>query len=582
MAELGKFFVTIGSKFDDAGMQKAHQAITKVALAGVAMGAALVAAGLKAAAMAGEQERAELTLAQAMKQAGTYTEKAFQHNINYATSLQKVTTYGDEAIISVQKMLTNFKIEGPMLDGLTKATLDLAAAKGMDLKAAADLVAKSVGSSTNALTRYGITVEGAVGSTERSQMAIENITKLFGGAAQANANTYLGKIEQLKNRWGDFVEAIGTNVIPVVSELIDQINDKVLPAFEDWIDDINKSGEGVKTLATIVKYFIDVFIGVIAAFDMAGTAISSWAATVETAILKVRDKLKFFVPELRWIKGETKIMQDAAKTGWDELAKKLSEYGKIMDTINNFEIKSKEKTEKTKTNAVEDAEKKRLAATEAATKAKQELDAMDKAISLEAQIKYDEAKAALEAISLAESDKKITEYQEKMREQHKDYTNTIALGLQKVAAVEKLTLKSGTKAFGEALKARASRWINEQIIEVTAQKLAAIAIAIIKGTYTFGITAAKDIATIVGGAAAGIAGLRALQKMDEPGIVAGPLGKPVPVMALGGEHFGGRESIAGGNINVYLQPIGTRQEARRIGTIVGNEIFKKVKKSRRI
>ena len=47
----------------------------------------------------------------------------------------------------------------------------MATAKGMNLSAAADLVAKSVGSSTNALSRYGIQIEG-VGSTERLDSAV--------------------------------------------------------------------------------------------------------------------------------------------------------------------------------------------------------------------------------------------------------------------------------------------------------------------------------------------------------------------------------------------------------------------------
>ncbi|MFH1423099.1 MAG: hypothetical protein ABIH42_10360, partial [Planctomycetota bacterium] len=185
--------------------------------------------------LAGIQERAELTLAQAMQQAGTFTEKAFKHNLEYASSLQRMTTYGDEAILGVQKMLTNFGVEGEMLDSLTKSTLDLAAAKGMDLRAAADLVSKSVGSSTNALTRYGIEVTGAVGSTERMQTAVDNITKLFGGAAQANAQTYAGRVAQLQNRWGDFVEKIGFAVIPILEKLIEIINNNVLPVFEAWI-----------------------------------------------------------------------------------------------------------------------------------------------------------------------------------------------------------------------------------------------------------------------------------------------------------------------------------------------------------
>jgi len=169
----------------------------------------------------GKQEKAQKTLSAAMKQAGTFTEEAFRHNLEFASSLQKITTFGDETILTVQKLLTNFGFEGEALDKLTRATLDLAAAKGMTLASAADLVAKSVGSSTNALSRYGITVTGAVGSTERMEEAVTNITKLFGGAAAAEAQTFTGKVEQLKNRVGDIFEVMGSKLIPIIVKVID-------------------------------------------------------------------------------------------------------------------------------------------------------------------------------------------------------------------------------------------------------------------------------------------------------------------------------------------------------------------------
>jgi hypothetical protein len=183
----------------------------------------------------GKQEKAQETLAAAMRQAGTFTQDAFEHNLKYAQSLQKMTAFGDEAILGVQKMLTNFGVEGKMMDELTKSTLDLAAAKGMDLKAAADLVAKTVGSSTNALTRYGIEVKGAAGSTARMQMAVENISRIFGGSARAEAETFSGRIQQMRNLIGDLQERIGKKLVPVVMPFISLITKLVSET-----DDLNK------------------------------------------------------------------------------------------------------------------------------------------------------------------------------------------------------------------------------------------------------------------------------------------------------------------------------------------------------
>jgi len=89
----------------------------------------------------------------------------------------------------------------------------------MDLKAAGDLVAKTLGSSTNAMSRYGIQVEGAVGSTERLESLTNNVSTLFGGQAKAQAETYAGSVEQMKNSLGDMAEQIGAIMIPVFEKL---------------------------------------------------------------------------------------------------------------------------------------------------------------------------------------------------------------------------------------------------------------------------------------------------------------------------------------------------------------------------
>ena len=258
--ELAKFFVTISSKFDAAGLDATVKKVEELEKKSenLAAGFKIVGGALVAMAAAGtavlfdltksamESEKAQVMWNQALKQAGVYSEAASKHGIEYANSLQKLTTYTDEAILSVETMLTRFGVEGPMLDKLTKATLDLAAAKGMDLSSAADLVAKSVGSSTNALARYGITIEGDVGSTERMQQAVDNISRLFGGAAAANASTLEGKIKQLANQFDDFKEKLGASLLPILSKFLDQGMKLV-----DWLNSLTP-----QTQEAITKFIL--------------------------------------------------------------------------------------------------------------------------------------------------------------------------------------------------------------------------------------------------------------------------------------------------------------------------------------
>jgi len=176
-------------------------------------GARAIVGGLKTVIdLAGKQELAEKKLEAALGR----TSKAL---LKQASALQKVSMFGDEAIIEAQALIAAFVDDEEAIKKATAATLDLAAAKGMDLNAAADLVSKTLGSSTNAMSRYGIEVEGAVGSTERLDSLVGNIADKFGGQAAAQADTMTGSIEQMKNAMGDIGEIIGGKLSPLISSL---------------------------------------------------------------------------------------------------------------------------------------------------------------------------------------------------------------------------------------------------------------------------------------------------------------------------------------------------------------------------
>lgn len=126
-----------------------------------------------------------------------------------ASALQNVTRFGDEATIAAQAQLAVFANSEETIKGLTVATQDFATAQGVDLVTASKLIGKTLGSSTNALVRYGIEIEGAAGSTERANSIVNAISDLFGGRATEAAKTYSGALEQLANAQGDVAESFG-------------------------------------------------------------------------------------------------------------------------------------------------------------------------------------------------------------------------------------------------------------------------------------------------------------------------------------------------------------------------------------
>lgn len=259
--------------------------------------------------------------------------------IDYASQIQKTTRYGDESVIQAQAQLAAFTKDEEQIKLLTKATVDLAAAKKMDLVSAADLVAKSFGGPINALSRYGIEAKGAAGSTEKLNGIVENTARLFGGVAEAQAKTLAGRWEQLKNRAGDMQERIGGALVPTLEKLMNIMNDTV--AEGEKMDDFFK---GIAVGARILG---SVFLVVKTALVHIGTLLGTVGAALYASIT-----------------GQFQLMPDIIKNG----------YGKIKD--NSFELiegikdmwsnldeeveKDTIRTNSTVTGSTEEAAKKRI------------------------------------------------------------------------------------------------------------------------------------------------------------------------------------------------------------------------------
>jgi RNA binding exosome subunit len=120
--------------------------------------------------------------------------KTSQALLDQANALQKVTIYSDDSVINAQARIAAYTQDEEQVKKLTKATLDLAAGLGTDLEGASQLVAKTFGTSTNALMRQGVEVNGLAGSTERLHSIVQGITDLYGGQAENQAKTFSGRL----------------------------------------------------------------------------------------------------------------------------------------------------------------------------------------------------------------------------------------------------------------------------------------------------------------------------------------------------------------------------------------------------
>jgi len=204
----------------------------------------------EAISAASQQEEAIQSLNIALALNGNYSEEASKHIQDLASSLQSVTTAGDEVIVKGAALITTLGgIAGPELDRATKASLDLAAALGMDVDTAFNLVGKAAAGNVGSLSRYGIQVKDTGDNARDFAVALAQLEQRFGGFAQAQAQTFQGALTQTKNIFGDILEVVGDVIIksPTMIAIIRQVGDgfsyalKELTAFTQGRDLIKES-----------------------------------------------------------------------------------------------------------------------------------------------------------------------------------------------------------------------------------------------------------------------------------------------------------------------------------------------------
>ena len=191
---------------------------------------------VESAKLADTQLKAEASLLTALGG----REDAQKRLIAQAKELQKTTLFGDETTIQAQAMLAQLGLTESQITAIIPKIQDMATGFNMDLVSAAQLVGKSLTSSTNALARYGIEIDGVAGSNERTASAVDALTSKFEGQAETAAKTGLGPIVQLQNAFGDLREEMMMRFIPAIQATATAMTEFLPQAFNIIEDSINK------------------------------------------------------------------------------------------------------------------------------------------------------------------------------------------------------------------------------------------------------------------------------------------------------------------------------------------------------
>jgi hypothetical protein len=212
------------------------------------------------------QLKAEQQLNAVIKSTGQAAGLTSKEVLKMANSLQKVTTFGDEAIIEGQNLLLTFKQIGKdVFPRATEAMLDVSVAMGQDMKTSAIQLGKALNDPITGLTamrRVGIqftksqedTIKAMVevGDIAGAQtLILEELESQFGGSARA-ATKGLGIWTQVKNAFGDIGETIGKLLIPALQSLGRWMK-RTLEQTQEVFDSIQENVDARKRQAAVIK-----------------------------------------------------------------------------------------------------------------------------------------------------------------------------------------------------------------------------------------------------------------------------------------------------------------------------------------
>ncbi len=196
-------------------LERVGAKMTTFGAATVAGSAVVVGALYKASQMFEDAEQNQRKFDNSIKNSSQTFRNGGKDLSEYAQSLQQVTTADGDAVVGMQSILVQFGLTEDQIKTLTPLVVDLSQKMGVGLDDAAKAVGKSVDGSTGGLRRYGISIDESAAKTDAFGATVEGLRETVGGFAEAEAKTFNGQLEILKNNLGDIGESVGQGAVDV-------------------------------------------------------------------------------------------------------------------------------------------------------------------------------------------------------------------------------------------------------------------------------------------------------------------------------------------------------------------------------
>lgn len=221
----------LGDSFDNFS----KQTVRAFGIATAAVGAFALKVGKDAVKAAIDDQKAQTLLANSLRNTTGATNAAIASVESYIGKLQVQVGVADDELRPALAKLAAVTGDVTSAQKLLGVALDVSAFSGADL-----------GSATNAITRAlqgnfkGL--QKLVPSITATTIKSKNLAKVFAevqaattGSAAARADTLEFRLNILRIRYGEILETLGYQLLPVIEKFVATIQTKVLPQVEAWV-----------------------------------------------------------------------------------------------------------------------------------------------------------------------------------------------------------------------------------------------------------------------------------------------------------------------------------------------------------
>lgn len=226
-----KDLARLTKKFDQFG----KKALKATGLAAVATAGLAVKLGKDAVQGAMEDQKAQASLAVALRNTTGATQEAIAANAAFLDSLELQVAIDNDELIPALKTLVTATGNVSSAQRLLSLSADAAAASGMDIGSVSKIIAKAHNGQLEALKKLNLGLDQSKIKAGDSAAVFKELADITKGQAEAAANTFAGKLTVLKLRFNQVAERVGYALIPVLEKMVDRIEGEVFPAFDKFI-----------------------------------------------------------------------------------------------------------------------------------------------------------------------------------------------------------------------------------------------------------------------------------------------------------------------------------------------------------